>query len=361
MILSDDGRRLTLRTPDNFHAHFRDGPLLEALVPVFLDGGWRGRIAAEPNTTPPLLTGDMAVVYKTRIERRAREFDPATTLEIVPIIQITETTTAQTVRAAVAVGVRVGKVYPFMVTTHSGNGVQHYDRLDPALAEAEKAGMTVQFHGEHPDDAVEGLDKEAAFLAVADGILARIPGLKMTLEHITTRAAVDWVRRHGPNVGASITVHHLSTTIDDVLGYSRASRGLMRVYCGCKPQPKRRDDRDALIEAALSGNPHFFYGGDDAAHPRRAKEAAASACGVWNTMAALPLLVALFERHGALDRLEPFVAGFGADFYGYFPATGTVTLAREPWIVPAEMPVPAIDDSLVPMCAGETLQWRVLA
>ena len=143
----------------------------------------------------------------------------------------------------------------------------------------------------------------------------------------------------------------------DVLGYSAASGGLMRVHCGCKPQPKRRDDRDALRNAAFSGEPRFFYGGDDAAHLKRNKEAAASACGVWNTAAALPLLVALFEQHGRLDGLEPFVSEFGAAFYGYPLNSETVSLVRETWTMPHE--VPALDDAIVPMWAGEPLAWRV--
>ncbi len=128
------------------------------------------------------------------------------------------------------------------------------------------------FHGEHPSDEIEGLNKEAGFTAILDRIRARFPTLKLTMEHITSRAAVDWVKAQDEHVGASITVHHLFTTVDDVLGYSKASGGLMRVHCGCKPQPKWRDDRAALNEIVLSGHPRFFYGGDDAAHLRGRKE-----------------------------------------------------------------------------------------
>ena len=351
---------LTLRAPDNWHAHFRDGALLDFLVPTFADGGWRRRIVAEPNTTPPILTGAQALAYRDRIEAIAKAADPASTLEVVPTIQITETTTAEVVREAHRCGVSVGKVYPFMVTTHSGNGVNDYDRIWPALEAAEEVGSIVQFHGEHPDTEVEGLRKEAAFTEILDRIRRRFPALRLTMEHITSRAAVDWVAAQDDCVGASITVHHLYTTVDDVLGYSPRSRGLMRVHCGCKPQPKWRDDRAALIETVLSGHPRFFYGGDDAAHLRRNKEAAASACGVWNTAVALPLLVTLFEEHGRLPRLEPFVAEFGADFYGYPPNAETVTLVRDTWTVPEEVAVPALGDAIVPMWAGETLDWRVL-
>ena len=360
MNLGPDGRSLTLRAPDNWHAHFRDGALLDALVPVFLEAGWRRRIVAEPNTTPPVLTGAQALRYRERIEARAKQADPASTLEVVPTIQITESTTGETVREAVDCGIRVGKVYPFMVTTHSGNGVQDYGKIYPALAVAEDLGMVVQFHGEHPDNEVEGLHKERAFIGILDRILGRFPRLRLTMEHITSRAAVDWVSAQGSNVGASITVHHLLTTIDDVLGYSRRSRGLMRVHCGCKPQPKWRDDRQALIDAIMAGHPRFFYGGDDAAHPRKNKEAAASACGVWNTAAALPLLVGLFEEHGKLEQLEPFVSEFGARFYGYPLSDETVTLVRENWTVPDEVVVPALGDSIVPFWAGDELQWRVV-
>ncbi len=360
--MRNDGepRRLAIRTPDNWHAHFRDGALLDALVPVFIRAGWRARILAEPNIVPAVLTGRDALGYRDRILARARAVDPVTTLDPVPTIQITEATTAGTVREAADLGVRVGKVYPFMVTTHSGNGVRDYAKIAPALASAEACGMVVQFHGEHPDEAVEGLDKEAAFLDILDDVIRRFPRLRVSLEHITSRAAVDWVAAQGETVGASVTVHHLLTTLDDVLGYSSASRGLMRVHCGCKPQPKRRADRAALHEALLSGHPRFYYGGDDAAHLKRDKEAAASACGVWNTLAALPLLAAFFAEHDALDKLEPFVAEHGARFYGFPLNAGTVTLVREPWRVPEEVAVPALGDGLVPMMAGEVLAWRVL-
>ncbi len=361
MKTSEDGCRVTLRAPDNWHAHFRDGPLLDFLVPVFLDAGWRRRIVAEPNITPPVLTGEAALDYKARIEARAREVDPASRLDIVPTIQITESTAPETVLHARALGVRVGKVYPFLVTTHSGNGVQDYDRIHPALEAAEAAGMIVQFHGEHPSEDVEGLDKEAAFTGVLDRIRGRFPRLRLTMEHISSRAAVEWVKAQDDHVGASITVHHLFTTVDDVLGYSRSSRGLMRVHCGCKPQPKFRADRQALVDVALSGHPRFFYGGDDAAHLKRNKEATASACGVWNTSVALPLLIALFERRDALARLEPFVSEFGARFYGFPLNEETVTLERDPWTVPLEVGVPALHDGIVPMAAGEEIAWRVLA
>ena len=360
MKLSHDGRRITLRAPDNWHAHFRDGALLDFLVPVFLESGWRRRIVAEPNTTPPVLTGEQALRYRDRIEARAKAFDPNSTLEVVSTIQITESTTGDTVREAHRCGVKVGKVYPFMVTTHSGNGVQNYDRIHPALALAEELGMTVQFHGEHPDDAVEGLRKEAAFTDVLDRIRSRFPALRLTMEHITSRAAVEWVAAQDGEVGASITVHHLLTTVDDVLGYSRRSRGLMRVHCGCKPQPKWRDDREALLDIVMAGHPRFFYGGDDAAHLKANKEAAASACGVWNTMVALPLLVEIFEERGQLDRLEAFVSEFGARFYGYPLNQETVTLVRDAWTVPRDVAVPALGDSVVPMWAGESIGWRLV-
>ena len=353
-------RTVTLRAPDNWHAHFREGAMLDFLVPVFLAAGWRRRIVAEPNITPPVLTGERALWYRDLILERARAHDPATTVEPVMTIQITEQTTGETVRDAFAKGVRIGKVYPFMVTTHSGNGVQDYDKIHPALAAAEDIGLIVQFHGEHPDDAVEGLKKEEGFLSILERIRARFPRLKLTMEHITSRAAVEWVKRQDDAVGASITVHHLYTTVDDVLGYSKASGGLMRVHCGCKPQPKWRDDRAALRDIILDGHPRFFYGGDDAAHLRHRKESEGAACGVWNTLAALPMLVDLFDREGKLDRLDPFLSEFGASFYGFPLSRESVSLVAEPWRMPAEVEVPGLGDAVVPMCAGETLAWRVL-
>ena len=273
-------RRLTLRAPDNWHAHFRDGPLLDFLVPVFLRSGWRRRIVAEPNTTPPVLTGPHALRYRDADRGRARESTrPPRSRSCRPSRSPKPPRRRRSARRA-ACGVRVGKVYPFMVTTHSGNGVRDYDQLSPALEAAEDAGTIVQFHGEHPDRRRRG-PAQGSGVPGHPGPDPRhaFPGLRLTMEHITSRAAVDWVKAQGERVGASITVHHLFTTVDDVLGYSPRSGGLMRVHCGCKPQPKWRDDQAALSEVVLSGHPRFFYGGDDAAHLRTARNAPAPPAG----------------------------------------------------------------------------------
>lgn len=360
MKISDDGNTITMRAPDNWHAHFRQGFLLCFLVGIFIRFGWRRRVAAEPNTTPAKLTGEEAILYRDEIVAAAREVPGGETFEPVPIMQITESTTPEMVREAHARGVRIFKVYPFMVTTHSSNGVRHYPNIYPALAAAQEFNDTVvQFHGEDPDEDVEGMDKQKAFIKILEEIVRLFPRLRLTVEHVGSLEVIEWVKAQGENVAASITVHHIYGTMDDLMGYSKRSGGLMRVHDGCKPQPLRRRDRAAVQDVILSGHPRFFYGGDDAAHLKSKKECAGAACGVWNTMVALSLLISFFEKHNALHRLEPFLSEFGARFYGYSLNEETVTYVRKQWKVPDEVQVPSLKDSIVPMFAGETVEWEL--
>jgi dihydroorotase len=361
MHISEDGHTITMRTPDNWHAHFRDGALLMLLVKIFIRYGWRGRIVAEPNTKPPKLTGIEAVDYAEEINKVAQGISNRQSFQALPVIQITESTTPDMVQDAFFRGVRIAKVYPYFVTNNSENGVKDYLKIYPALAMAEKLGMVVQFHGEDPNHDVEGLFKEAAFLRILDHIVRTFPKLRLTFEHISTEAAVEWVRAQGENIAASITVQHLLFTIDDLIGYSRRSDGLMRVHWGFKPQAKFSSDRLALWKVILSGHRRFFYGGDDAAHLKKNKECAKSCCGAWHTMESLAVLIAEFLKFNAIEKLEPFLSEYGAQYYGHPLNEDTVTFIREDWVVPKEILVPELDDSLVPMLAGDTVLWKLVA
>lgn len=367
MLIED--RMIKMRTPDNWHAHFRQDQLMYFMVRALIESGFRARVVAMPNTTPPLLTGTDARSYWQSILDIARTIPGSDSFNPVAVMQITESTTPEMIREAVRLGVRAGKVYPRNVTTNSENGVADYTKLFPVLEEAERLDVVIQLHGEHPNPQHEGLNKEAAFLAIVGLLTLKFPRLRIVLEHISTRNAVDYVRFSPATlkIAATITPHHLLTTIDDVLGYSEESRFKMNVHAGCKPQPKFRSDMFALQDAAMSGNPRFFYGGDDAPHYRQNKECA-GACGVFNTTVALSRLIQLFSERGKLLNLEPFLSQFGAEFYGY-PVldrdSHSVTLVREKWTVPNEYIVAGTHASgiyphtVVPMFAGRELEWKV--
>jgi dihydroorotase len=362
MIISPDGKEITMRTSDNWHAHLRQGELLEFLVPVFIDNGWRGRVLAEPNTVPPLLTGEDATAYGREIEKWAKWWTDGRGIkpfEPVVTIQVTESTTPEMVRHASELGVRVAKVYPRYVTTHSENGVSDYHKIYPALGAAEESGMIVQFHPEHPSYNVEGRFKESAFRTILDKIVAQFPGLKISVEHVSSRLMVEWVKKQGENVGASVTIHHIYQTSDDFTGYSQRSGGLVSVHDGAfKPCAKDRDDRQAIQNVTLEGNPKFWSGNDDAAHVKSKKHC--GACGAWNTIPALSMTLSFFERNKALEKAEAFLSEYGARFYGYPLNEGVVTFRREEWQVPDEVMVPSLNDSIVPFYAGETMQWKLV-
>jgi dihydroorotase len=267
-------------------------------------------------------------------------------------IKIVPSTTPATIREAKAAGVVAGKLYPEGVTTNSSDGVRDFMELADVFGAMAEAGLVLCLHGETPDAFC--LDREEAFLAeVLPTIAASFPGLRIVLEHVSTAAAVEWVRGQAPagahDVAATITVHHLLLTLDDVVG------GMLAPHHFCKPVAKRPADRAAIVAAAVSGDPRFFLGTDSAPHLRAAKEAAHGCAGVFTAPVALPLLAARFDEHDALDRLEAFCSGHGARFYGLPGNEGTVQLVREPWTVPADCA------GVVPLAAGTTLPWRVEA
>jgi dihydroorotase len=240
-----------------------------------------------------------------------------------------------------------GKLYPEGVTTNSSDGVRDVLALADVFAAMSDAGMVLCLHGESPDAFC--LDREESFLAeVLPALAQSFPELRIVLEHVSTAAAVDWVRRwEGGNVAATVTVHHLVLTLDDVVG------GLLAPHHFCKPVAKRPADRSAIVAAAVGGDPRFFLGTDSAPHVRAAKESAHGCAGVFTAPVALPVLATVFESEDALDALDGFCSGHGAAFYGLAPNPGTVRLVREPWTVPAEI------DGIVPFRAGTTLPWRI--
>lgn len=341
---------LAIRRPDDFHVHFRRGAMLENVLPHTAEHF--GRALVMPNTDPPILTGADAHRYQEEIlgacgGQFRQTFEPLMTIQIVP-----GTTPAQ-VREAKSVGVIAGKIYPRGLTTNSENGVVDYTALTPVYEAMQTCGMVLSLHGESPDAGVFCLDREARFLDTLKWIVERFPSLQIVLEHTTTAEAVKVVLGLPVNVAATITVHHLFLTLDDVAG------GKLKPHYFCKPLAKRPEDRAALIQAALSGNPKFFLGTDSAPHPRQAKECAACSAGIFTAPVALPLLAQFFSQHNKLDRLENFTSVFGASAYGLPSNAGTVTLGltEEPG---AAAEVPAEYGGVVPFTyGGGRLAWRV--
>jgi dihydroorotase len=245
------------------------------------------------------------------------------------------------------------KLYPAGATTHSDAGVTRISRCFHTLEKMAEVGMPLLIHGETTDPAVDVFDREKAFIEDTLGpTVERFPGLKIVLEHITTRDAVHYVEVTGHNVAATITAHHL------LMNRNALFMGGIRPHHYCLPVLKREEHREALVEAATSGSPKFFLGTDSAPHERDTKEAACGCAGMYTAHAALELYAIAFEEAGALDRLEGFASQFGARFYGLPENTGTVTLVREEWRVPDTLPFG--EGTVVPLRAGETLPWKLV-
>lgn len=338
---------ITLRRPFDAHVHLRDGVALPTVVPhVARDFG---RALVMPNLTPPVTTVDAAVAYRDRILAHVPDgvdFEPLMAL------YLTDTTTGEEIaRAAATDGVVAVKLYPAGATTNSDAGVTSMDRVADALAAMEEHGVLLLVHGEVTTADVDVFDREARYL---DEVLAPVvdahPRLKVVLEHVTTSQGVDFVKSARDGVGGTITAHHLLYHRNHMLA------GRIRPHLYCLPILKAAPHRDALIEAATSGNPRFFLGTDSAPHPRGAKECHEGCAGCYTSPHALALYAEVFEDAGALDRLDDFAHGFGTAFYGLPPQDGTVTLRRDAWQVPASYPFG--DDVVVPLRANEGLRWQ---
>ncbi len=331
--------KIVIPLGDDMHCHLRTGKLLQSVANFT---AWSfGRAVIMPNTAPPIDGATRVKQYRTEIMESAPSwFEPLMT------IQLDSSTTPENVKLARQLGAVAGKVYPQGVTTNSENGVTNFKALYPVFEAMQKLGMLVLFHGEDPDKKITCLDRERIFLSTLYGIATDFPKLKIVLEHITTKDAVEMVKQL-PNVAATITVHHLMLTIDDVVG------GLLMPHNFCKPIAKMPEDKEALLKAATSGDPQIFFGSDSAPHLREKKECNCGCAGVFSAPVALPLLVQIFEEQGCLEKLNDFIGGFGADWYGIPRSTETIELGKKDWIVPTEY------DGIVPFMAGKTLRWQI--
>jgi dihydroorotase len=340
--------RLTITRPDDWHLHLRDGP---AMASVLADSArCFGRAIVMPNLKPPVTTTQQALHYRERI---LGELAPGSTFDPLMTLYLTDDTPVEEIaRAKLSGRVHGVKYYPAGATTHSDAGVTRISRCFAALEKMEQLGLPLLIHGESTDPAVDVFDREKAFIdEVLGPIVERHSSLKIVLEHITTRDAVQYVEVTGPNVAATITAHHL------LLNRNALFLGGIRPHHYCLPVLKREEHREALVEAATSGNPKFFLGTDSAPHPRPDKETGCGCAGIYSAHAAIELYATAFEEAGALDRLEGFASHHGADFYGLPRNTGTIQLLREEWTVPKTLRFGKKD--LVPLRAGETIPWKL--
>lgn len=340
--------QLTLRRPDDWHIHLRDG---EALTQTVKDvSRYMGRALIMPNLIPPVTNADSAIAYQARILQHRPENSAFAPLMS---IYLTDNTTPETIRTAKAQGVVAAKLYPAGATTNSDSGVTNLDALFDTLEAMSDVGMLLLVHGEVTDTNIDIFDREQVFLEqVLTPLMAKHPKLKIVLEHITTEHAVKFVRAHADRLGATITAHHLMYNRNHMLA------GGIRPHYYCLPILKRNTHQTALIEAATSGESNFFLGTDSAPHPKHKKEAACGCAGAYTAHAAIELYAEVFEAANALDKLEDFASRFGPEFYGLPLNEDTITLIKRPHTVPEQLPFG--EDNVVPVKAGETLNWQVI-
>lgn len=339
---------LTMIRPDDWHLHFRDGAMLDTVVPATAEVFARAIVM--PNLAPPVVTTAEAQAYRTRILSAAKDYPNFTPLMTAYMTQATDPDDlAMGFESGVLTAV---KLYPAGATTNSDSGVRDVTKIDPVLTCMAEIGMPLLIHGEVTHAEVDIFDREAVFIdTILKPLIGRHPDLKVVLEHITTREAAAFVRAAGSNVAATITPHHLEINRTDIF------KGGIRPHLYCLPIAKRETHRLAVREAAVSGHKRFFLGTDSAPHERLAKEAACGCAGIYNAPGALAHYAGVFEAEGVLDRLEAFASVNGPRFYGLPVNKDTVTIERSGWKVP-EL-VEAADDIVLPYRAGETLAWRI--
>lgn len=341
---------LTITRPDDWHLHLRAGAALKDTV---RDAARHfARAIVMPNLKPPIVTTEQAAAYRTAIlEARPRE----STWQPLMTLYLTKATSPGEIDSATSSGFIHGvKYYPAGATTHSEAGVTDIDSVSAVLERMEKNGLPLLIHGEVTDPEVDIFDREAVFIdRVLAPLMQRFSELKIVLEHITTSEAVQFVGEADSRLAATITPQHLLFNRNQLLS------GGIRPHYYCLPVLKRDSHQKALINAATSGSPKYFLGTDSAPHGRHDKETACGCAGCYSHHAAIELYSEVFETAGALDKLEAFASFYGADFYGLPRNSDTVTLRKSPWQLPESCSLG--DEELIPMHAGETLQWQVVS
>lgn len=341
-------KQITLLQPDDWHVHLRDGDVLPHTVAA--TARYFGRAIVMPNLKPPVIDTASARAYREQIVANipsGLSFDPLMTL------YLTDATKPEEVLKAKNSGVvHALKYYPAGATTNSESGVSNIDKVSAVLEAMAEIGMPLLMHGEVTHADIDIFDREKVFIdQLLRPLTLRFPTLKIVLEHITTAHAVEFVKNTNGQVGATVTAHHLLYNRTDMLA------GGIRPHLYCLPILKRDTHQQALIDAVTSGDARFFLGTDSAPHIRGLKENACGCAGSYTAYAALELYADVFERAGALERLEGFASHFGADFYGLPRNKRRIRLEKSPWTVPADYAFGS--ERVVPLRAGEQLQWRV--
>ena len=339
---------LTLRRPDDWHLHVRDGASLRAVIGF--TAAQFARAIIMPNLKPPVTTAELAGAYRKRILEAlpaGARFEPLMTLYLT-----NRTEPAEVDRAKAAGFVHGFKLYPAGATTNSDSGVTDLANIYGVLERMSELGVILQVHGEVTNHDVDVFDREARFIdSVLVPLAQRFPKLRIVFEHITTKQAVEFVRSARDGIGATITPQHL------MLNRTAIFTGGIRPHYYCLPVLKKERHRQALVKAATSGNAKFFLGTDSAPHAAAMKEQSVCGAGCYTAPAAMELYAEAFEAAGALDKFEAFASFNGAAFYGLPRNRGTVTLRREPWSLPESLPFG--DATIKPLRAGETLNWKL--
>jgi dihydroorotase len=343
--------RITITKPDDWHLHVRDGAMLKASLPF--TAAHFGRAILMPNLLPPVLTVKDAVGYRDRVMKALPEganFSPLMTC------YLTDDTDPDDIEVGFRDGVYTAvKMYPANATTNSAYGVTDFAKIRRVLARMEKIGMTFLMHGEEADPEIDVFDREAVFIERRlTPMLKDFPGLRMVLEHVSSREGVEFVKARAPQLGGTITPYHLMLTRTDWLGYGN------RPYMYCMPVIKRREDRDALRKVATTGHPAFFLGTDSAPHPVAKKLAMVGAAGLFNSPVAIESYAQVFAEENALDKLEAFAALNGPRHYRLQPNEDTITLQRSEWTAPEDVKVDGFEDRAIVHRGGETISWKVV-
>lgn len=341
--------QITIRQPDDWHVHLRDGDMLRSVATYTARQFARAIIM--PNLSPPVTDTASAEAYRDRILAAVPNDNGFTPLMT---CYLTDTAEAEDMAQGFESGVfTAAKLYPANATTNSAHGVTDVANIMTVLERMQKIGMPLLIHGEVTDADVDVFDREAVFIErTLSKVVKQLPDLKVVFEHITTADAVDFVNAAGPNVGATITPQHLH------INRNAMFQGGIRPHAYCLPVAKREQHRLALRKAATSGSTKYFLGTDSAPHEIHAKESACGCAGIFNAPYALESYATVFEEEGALDKLEGFASENGPNFYGLPLNEGTVTLQRSKTIVPEN--IQAGGATIVPFHAGQELNWQIV-
>ena len=343
-------QEIQITRPDDWHLHLRDGAALASVLPH--TAAQFARAIVMPNLKPPVTTTAQAGAYRERILAAlpaGMSFEPLMTL------YLTNNTDPDEIRRAKDSGfVHAVKLYPAGATTNSDAGVTDLRLCYKTLEVMQEVGMPFLVHGEVTDAEIDLFDREAVFIdRVLQPLRQDMPELKVVFEHITTSEAAAYVRDASGPIAATITAHHLLYNRNEIF------KGGIRPHYYCLPVLKRESHRLALLQAATSGNPRFFLGTDSAPHAKGVKEHACGCAGCYTALHAMELYTQAFDQAGALDKLEAFASFNGPAFYNLPRNSGHITLKRESWTLPAELPF--VDSSIVPLNGGETIGWKMLA